>query len=277
MNFEITNPDKIIYPKEKITKKDVVLYYSRLAKYMLPFLKDRPISVIRCLSGINGECFFKKHPKTERKHIKTFFMGGDTENDEYFYLTKEEDIVFQAQMGTIEFHIWANKVNKLNSPDIMTFDLDPDEKLPLETLRDGAKKLKSVLDELKLKSYLKTSGGKGYHVLVPFKKSLSYQKFSEFSRRVAELMESLYPNLFTSNIRKATRKNKIFLDWQRNTKGATCVAPYSLRARSGAKVSMPIAWKNIDKIAPNEIDIFSGVKGKNVWQDFFNLSQKLSN
>ena len=271
MNIQITNPDKIIYPKENITKLDVVKYYAQMAKYMLPYLKNRPISVIRCHNGVRGECFFKKHPKNERKFIKTFHLTGDSEEEEYFYLTKEEDIIYQAQMGTIEFHIWASSVKNIDHPDIMTFDLDPDEKLPLSSLRQGVKALKKILTELNLKCYLKTSGGKGYHILVPFKRKFCYEEFSEFAKRVALLMEERYPALYTSNIRKEARKNKIFIDWQRNSKGATCVAPYSLRARDGAKVSMPISWRELDKISPNQIDMFSALKRKAnmAWKDFF--------
>lgn len=277
MDIQITNPNKIIYPKEKLTKLDVVKYYAKIAKYMLPYIKNRPISVIRCHEGINGECFFKKHPNLERKFIKTFKLDSENKDSEYFYLTKEDDIIYQAQMGTIEFHVWSSNIKHIQKPDIMTFDLDPDKEISIDELRKGVKDLKNILDNLKLKSFLKTSGGKGYHILVPFKPKASFEKFSEFSKQIAILLEETFPTLYTSNSRKAVRKHKIFIDWQRNSKGATCIAPYSLRARNGATVSAPISWAELDKIKPNEIDIFSIFKrkNKNPWKNFFDTDQEI--
>ena len=273
LGIEITNPSKIIYPKEKVTKIDVVKYYSEVAELMLPYVKNRLLSVIRCHLGIMGECFFKKHPTTESQNINIFKL----QNEEYFYLKNIKDIPYQAQMGTIEFHIWGSNIKKIDKPDIMAFDLDPDEKLSLEKLRQGVKHLKETLDSLNLVSFLKTSGGKGYHILLPFSSSKNWEKFNEFAKNIALLMEQKWPDLYTSNIRKEDRKGKIFVDYLRNKKGATCVAPYSLRARAGAKISFPIAWENLDKIAPNEIDIFNfkNYLNDNVWSDFFLIKQKI--
>ena len=273
LGIEITNPSKIIYPKEKVTKIDVMKYYSEVAELMLPYVKNRLLSVIRCHQGIMGECFFKKHPTTESQNINIFKL----QNEEYFYLKNIKDIPYQAQMGTIEFHIWGSNIKKIDKPDIMTFDLDPDEKLSLEKLRQGVKYLKETLDSLNLVSFLKTSGGKGYHILLPFSSSKNWEKFNEFAKNIALLMEQKWPDLYTSNIRKEDRKGKIFVDYLRNKKGATCVAPYSLRARAGANISFPIAWENLDKIAPNEIDIFNfkNYLNDNVWSDFFLIKQKI--
>ncbi len=265
----ISNPSRIIYPEQKITKLDVVLYYSTVSKYMMPFLEKRLLSVIRAHQGIKGEIFFKKHPKTENKLIKKFKIAKDKE--EYFYLPNEKAIIYQAQMGTIEFHIWASKVSSIDKPDIMTFDLDPDKNVSITKLREGVRYLKKLLDKLKLKSYLKTSGGKGYHVLVPFSNSYSWAEFEDFAKGVALYLENQYPDLYTSNIRKASRKGKIFIDYMRNGKGATCVCPYSLRARKGAKISMPISWNDLDKIAPDDINIlnYKNFLKKNPWRNFF--------
>ena len=275
LGIKISNPSKIIYPKEKISKLDVVNYYNDVAKLMLPFLKNRLISVIRCHQNITKNCFFKKHPTTESEHIKQFKFRG--EKDYYFYLENEVDIVNQAQMGTLEFHFWASNVLNINKPDIMTFDLDPDNKVSLDVLREGVMNLKSILDSLNLKSYLKTSGGKGYHVLVPFTANCGWKKFENFAKNITLLAEQKWQNMFTSNIRKADRKNKIFIDYLRNSKGATCVCPYSLRAREGATISMPINWQDIEKVKPNEVNIFnykSYIK-KSPWKTFFQTAQKI--
>ena len=272
--IEITNPEKILYPKQNITKLDVARYYADVAKFMMPYLDRRLLSVIRCHQGIKGKCFFKKHPTTESSHIKTYsFKKGE----EYFYLTRPADIVFQAQMGTIEFHIWASTISAVEKPDIMTFDLDPDKTLDIAKLRDAVMKLKDVLDSLNLKSFLKTSGGKGYHILVPFSANCNFATFENFAKKVALLLEQKEPKLFTTNIRKEERKGKVFVDYLRNGLGATCVCPYSLRARDGAKISLPIRWKDLDKIKPNDIDIFNYKKYLNetAWQNFFKTSQKI--
>ena len=271
---KISNPNKIIYPKDIITKLDVVKYYEKIAPRILPFLNNRLLSVIRCHQGVSDACFFKKHPTTENDYVKTF-MDGD---DEYFYITTQKELVFQAQMGTIEFHPWGSSVPKIEKPNIMIFDLDPDEKLSLEKLREGVKLLKQVLDELNLISFLKTSGGKGYHIVVPFSNTKDWDSFSDFAKKIALFLESKYPNIFTSSIRKAERGNKIFVDWLRNSKGATCVAPNSLRSRDGATLSLPISWRDLDKISPNEINIKNFtkyLKPTDPWQEFFNVKQKL--
>lgn len=272
--IKITNPDKILLNKGKIKKIDVVNYYINIASLMLPFIENRLLSVIRCHGDNNKECFYKKHPTNDKDMVKIKKVNGE----EYFYINTQEELVYQVQMGTIEFHPWGSYVKTLTKPNMMVFDLDPDEKLPLEKLRDAVLKVKSVLDELNITSFLKTSGGKGYHVVVPFKISSSWKDFYAISKKVAELIEAKWPNVFTTNIRKSERKGKIFIDYLRNNKGSTCVAPYSVRARDNATISMPISWKDIKKIKPNEITI-KNYKNylNNSWKDYFKTNQTLQN
>ena len=181
-------------------------------------------------------------------------------------------------MGTLEFHTWGSRVDELEKPDIMVFDLDPDEGMDLGTVRQGVKDVQGILFELSLKAYLKTSGGKGYHVVVPFTPAVSWDVFHDFARRVAEVMEQRWPDRYTSNVRKANRTNKIFIDWIRNGRGATSVAPYSIRARQGARVSMPIAWDELDAVAPDGVtmaDALSRIGRGDPWEDFFRNRQLL--
>ena len=269
--IKISSPEKIIYPKEKITKLEVINYYIDIAPLMLPFIKKRLLSVIRCHEGIKGECFFKKHPTTEKDMVEIF----NDEGEEYFFITDISELVFQAQMGTVEFHIWGSSVPQINQPNMMVFDLDPDEKLPLSKLRDAVKKVKSVFDELNLESFLKTSGGKGYHIVIPLI-CKDWESYNNFAKQIAILIEEKWPKIFTTNIRKAERKNKIFIDYLRNSKGATCVAPYSLRARENASISMPIFWEDLDKINPNEINI-TNYKNylNNSWKNINKINQKI--
>jgi len=269
----ITNPSKIMYKKPKITKIDVIKYYQAVGKRMLPYLENRLISTKRCPEGIDGNIFFKKHLETKSAGIKMFKVKSSKDKkDDYYYITNLEGLISEAQMNSIEFHIWGSNVKKLEQPDIMVFDLDPDELLNIGKIREGVKDLKSILDELELKSYLKTSGGKGYHVVVPIKTKMTWQEARNISKNIANLMEAKWPTKYTSNIRKEKRQGKIFIDWVRNTKGATGVAPYSLRARKSAPVSMPIKWSELDKIKPNEItlkDALKRLKRKDPWEDFF--------
>ena len=169
--------------------------------------------------------------------------SSDGDPEEYFYLEDVAGLVSEAQMDTLEFHLWGSHVDTLEQPDLMVFDLDPDEGMDLGRVRQGVRDVKSVLDVLSLTSYLKTSGGKGYHVVVPFLPSATWDVFHDFARRVAEVMVERWPDRYTSNIRKARRKGKIFVDWMRNGRGATSIAPYSLRARPGAPVSAPLSWE----------------------------------
>ncbi len=276
---EITSPERIIYKKERITKLDVAKYYSAVSERMLDYVKDRIVSVVRCHDDVEGEKFFKKHPLPNSKNIKIIkILGENNEKSDYFCLKNKKSLISEVQLGTIEFHTWGSKVGYLNKPDMMVFDLDPDSNLELEKVRQGARDLKRVLSVLGLKCFLKTSGGKGYHIVVPLVPSVGWQKFHDFAKNVAEYMEGKWPERYTTNIRKDNRKGKIFIDWVRNGKGATSVAPYSLRAREGGTVSMPIRWSELDSIAPNGIDMKEALrrlKYADPWKGFFNVKQKL--
>lgn len=271
--LKISNPDKLVFPKDKITKLDVINYYINIAPLMLPLIENRLLSVIRCHEGINGECFYKKHPTTEKEMVEIFKV----KNDDYFYIKNISELVFQSQMGTIEFHSWGSSIPNVDKPNLMVFDLDPSEDISLQKLRDGVLKLKGVLDELNLKSFLKTSGGKGYHIVVPFSETKDWESFENFAKQVSLVLENKHPELFTTNIRKDKRTNKIFIDYLRNGKGSTCVSAYSLRARETAPISFPIEWDNLNKIKPNEINIKNYKKyTNNSWNNIFKINQKLN-
>ena len=269
---KISNPDKVIFNDPEITKADVIQYYLNISKRMLPYVKNRVLSIVRCPKGVSQACFYKKHPGPGSKGIVTI-----SEND-YFYIENLAGLISEAQMGTLEFHIWGSSVDKIETPDMMVFDLDPDEGMDIARVRQGVEDIKSILDELKLNSYLKISGGKGYHVVVPLKPSATWDKFRDFSRQVVEVMEYKWPERYTSNVRKANRKDKIFIDWIRNARGATSIAPYSLRARKGAKVSMPISWDELYLVAPDGISIKEAllrIDGHDPWEGFFENNQMI--
>ncbi len=276
---KISSSDKLIYKKQKLTKLDVIKYYQAVAPRMLEYAGGRIISAVRCHEGVEGEKFYKKHPDYKCKNIKALMITNDEgEESEYYYVTSVAGLVQEAQLGTLEFHVWGSKVKTLEKPDMMVFDLDPYEKMPLDKVREGVRDLKKVLEMLGLKSFLKTSGGKGYHVVVPFQPYAKWEAFHDFAKKVADLMESKWPDKYTSNMRKEKRKGKIFIDWARNGRGSTSVAPYSLRARVGAPVSMPIKWSELDTVSPNGIDMqeaLKRIKRANPWKNFFEVKQKL--
>ena len=273
-HIEITNPDKIIYKKPKVTKMDIVNYYKAVSKRMLPLIENRLISTIRYPSGSKGSSFFKKHFENLHKFLglKRIKSKKEHQND-YYYIKDINGLISEVQMNSYEFHVWGCLANDLSHADMLVFDLDPDELLSLKRLREGVKDLKSILDEYELLSFLKTSGGKGYHVVVPLNAKVTWKNARLIAKNIAELMEARWPNKYTSNMKKSKRKGKIFIDWVRNTKGATSVAPYSLRIRKKLTVSMPISWNELDKIKPDEITIEEAIKRlkrKDPWQKFNN-------
>ncbi len=235
--IKITHPDKVMFDAPEITKADVIRYYEKVAERMLPYVSRRILSIVRCPKGISQTCFYKKHPGPDSKELSQYlFQRAAEETENYFFIENASGLISEAQMGTLEFHTWGSRVEALEKPDIMVFDLDPDEGMDLARVRQGALDLKSILAELSLTSYLKTSGGKGYHVVVPLKPAVSWDAFHDFARRIAEVMVQKWPDHYTSNVRKIRRSGKIFIDWMRNGRGATSIAPYSIRARKGARV-----------------------------------------
>ena len=270
--IELTNPDKVIFKNPKVTKKDIFNYYEKVAKRMLPFIENRLISTIRLPDGVGGTPFYKKHFENLDGYlgVKKLRSSGDNRND-YYYIKDINGIMQEVQMNSYEFHIWGSKVDDVNHADILVFDLDPDENLSLSKLREGVKDLKKILDDYNLESFLKTSGGKGYHIVVPLRNKTTWKNARSIARNIAKLMEATWPDKYTSNMKKGKRKGKIFIDWVRNIKGATSVAPYSIRLRKKATISMPIKWSELDKIKPDEITIDKAIKRlKNIdpWEKF---------
>ena len=275
----VTSPDKLLFRDPPVRKEQVVRYYEQIAPVMLPYAARRLLSIVRCPKGAATACFYKKHPGPGSSGVVAVSVpSSDGDPEEYFYLEDVAGLVSEAQMDTLEFHLWGSHVDTLEQPDLMVFDLDPDEGMDLGRVRQGVRDVKSVLDELSLTSYLKTSGGKGYHVVVPFLPSATWDVFHDFARRVAEVMVERWPDRYTSNIRKARRKGKIFVDWMRNGRGATSIAPYSLRARPGAPVSAPLSWEELDVVAPDAVHLQEALEraqGADPWEGFFDHAHAL--
>ena len=269
-NIVISSPDKIIYPKKKIDKEKIINYYSSIYERMEPFLSKRLISTVRCPNGINKEHFYMKHLNTKSKNlgVKKVKDKNGAKKD-YYYIKNKEGLLEEVNYNSYEFHIWCAPIN--NRPNILVFDFDPDQNLDLNTLRNSIKLFKKVLDHFKLKSYLKTSGKKGYHIFIPLI-CKNFKELEEIALNIAKVVVQKYPDLFTLNIRKKMRKNKIFLDYLRNKKEGTIVAPYSLRLNEECAISCPIKWNELNKVKPNQITIENfekRLKLKDPWSDFF--------
>jgi len=275
--IKLTSPDKEMF--DGITKKQVADYYKKISKKMLPYTENRVLSIVRCPDGEKKACFFQKHLSEPLPGISLIEIEEkDGDLGEYFYLSEADGLLSAVQYGTLEFHTWGSRIDTLEEPDLLVFDLDPDEGMDLSKVREAVRDLKSLLDELDLTSFLKTSGGKGYHVVVPLKPSASWEDARTFSQNVAKAMEAKWPKKYTSNMRKEKRKGKVFVDWIRNGRGATSVAPYSLRARPGAPISCPIGWSELDTIGPADITLenIGSRSRKQPWRQFFSVSQRLT-
>src|SRR6185437_10595451 len=246
---EISSPERVIFPELKLTKKDLADYYAAIEPLIMIDAAERPMTLIRCPGGRTGECFFQKHDKgTFGPHVKHIpIEESDGAVEDYLYFDDIRGLLASVQMGTIEFHGWGSKVDKVEYPDRLVFDLDPDVGLDFNKVKAAAVRLKALLEDLGLKSFPLLSGGKGIHVVVPLDASKDWPTVKSFADRFSRAIAEAEPQTFTANIRKVQRKGRIFLDWLRNQRGATAVMPYSARAREGAPVSAPVAWEELDR------------------------------
>jgi bifunctional non-homologous end joining protein LigD len=247
--IEISSPERVIFPELGLTKKDLADYYATVEPLIMVDAADRPMTLIRFPSGRTGESFFQKHDKgTFGPHVKQIpIEEKDGHFEDYIYFDDIRGLLACVQMGTIEFHGWGSKVDKVEYPDRLVFDLDPDVGLDFNKVKAAAMRLKALLEDLGLKSFPLLSGGKGIHVVVPLDASRDWPTVKSFADRFSRAISEAEPQTFTANIRKVQRKGRIFLDWLRNQRGATAVLPYSARGREGAPVAAPVAWEELDR------------------------------
>jgi len=248
-NIKITHPERVIDPSTGLSKLDLVRYYDAVAEHILPWLKNRPVYLLRCPEGIDGEHFFQKHiNRIPIPGIVTLDQSIDPEHEPLMVIESAQALVGAAQMGAIELHTCSATADKIDKPDCMVFDLDPDPALPWQRVVEGAQLVKVVLDELGLKSFLKTSGGKGLHLVVPLARRHSWDAVAAFSQGVAQHLARTLPKHFSAKMGEKNRIGKIFIDYLRNKRQASTVAPYSVRARPGLPVAVPIGWDELKEI-----------------------------
>ena len=245
----ITHPDRLLWPDQGITKIDLARYYAAIASRFLADAANRPMSLVRCPQGDLGHCFFQRHAgdgMSER--VKGVVVQGHGEGKPYIYIEDAAGLVSLVQMGTIELHVWNAKVDAVKTPDRVIFDLDPAPDVSWERVKEAARDVRDNLKSLGLTSFVKTTGGKGLHVVVPFRVGPSWAEAKGFARSFSDAMAKDAPDRFTINSRKDVRKGRVFIDYLRNDETASAVAAWSVRARKGAPVSVPIDWKELSSL-----------------------------
>ncbi|WP_439571542.1 DNA ligase D [Sphingomonas sp.] len=246
-DVKISSRDRVIFPDSKITKGQLADYYAAVAPILLPWLAHRPISLVRCPQGRAKQCFFQKHDAgsfgDHVHHVDIREKDGSTEP--YLWIDDADGVLACVQMGTIEFHGWGSRVEDVEKPDRLVFDLDPDEGLDFARVKTAAADLKQHLADMGLTSFPMLTGGKGVHVIVPLTPQAEWPAAKSFAERFARALAQAEPERFTANLKKAERKGRIFIDYLRNQRGSTAVMPYVARARPGAPVSAPVSWSEL--------------------------------
>ena len=289
----LTNPDRVYWPRERITKRELAEYYDMVALHMLPYVLQRPLSMVRCPGGLAelpaevrqgrrrvDACFFHKHPSDDFpgpfERVVTTESGGPAP---YLAITEAGSLTALAQMGTLEIHVWGSTSPDIERADTLVFDLDPDPTVPWRELADGARLVRDLLSGVGIKSFVKTTGGKGLHVVAPVRPERNWEEVRVFCRGVAETAAGEAPDRFTANMSKAKRVGKIYIDYVRNNRGATSIAPYSTRAKERATVSVPLRWTELSgrirsdtyalRTLPNRLRRLEG----DPWEGYFEVGR----
>lgn len=277
---QLSNPDKILYPEQNISKLALAEFYAAIADFILPHVIHRPLTLLRCPDGRQEGCFYQKHlGESLPAALRTIPIVEKEGTRDYVVIDDVRGLVSLVQMGVLEIHPWGSRENDLEKSDLLTFDLDPGLEIGWPEVIAGARILRDRLEELGLKSFVKTSGGKGLHLAVPIRPRTAWQEAKDFARAVAGDLVRRRPDLFTAEMKKAKRQERIFIDYLRNDRGATTVAAYSTMARAGAPVSTPIRWDELNRtMTPDRYRVdnlprrLAALKN-DPWPDFFTIRQ----
>ncbi len=249
----ISNAQRVIDQRSGITKGELAAFYASLCDWIMPHLTGRPVSLLRAPEGVGGEQFFQKHAeRLAIPHIRHLDPALDPEHSRYMEVNNLKALIGAVQMGTIEFHTWGSGSRDINRPDRITLDLDPDPELPWRSMLEATELVLAVLDELGLQSWLKTSGGKGMHIIIPLARHADWDTVKTFSRAISQFMARQLPDRFTDKMGPRNRVGRIFVDYLRNQHGASTVAAYSVRARPGLAVSVPIAREELPQLRSSD-------------------------
>jgi bifunctional non-homologous end joining protein LigD len=279
----LSNADKVLYPEGGITKRELAEYYAAIGDWMVPHVAGRPLTLVRCPNGYDAKCFYQKKVKESLgdflEPIEVRESGGVAD---YMMANSVGALVSLVQMGVLEIHPWGSREGSLDKPDRIVMDFDPDESLPWSSIVEAVTVLRKLLDTLGLKGFLKTTGGKGLHVVIPVEPRQDWATITAFTKAMADLMVMTFPDRFTAKLSKATRGGKILVDYLRNAEGATAIAAYSVRAKKHAPVSMPIAWEELKRDV--RFDCFTvrnaparlRAQKRDPWDGFLDLRQAIT-
>jgi bifunctional non-homologous end joining protein LigD len=281
--IRISHPDRMIYPGSKITKLRLAEYYHEIADYILPYVANRPLSMVRCPGGTGEPCFFQRHvAQGQSPHLYDAKVGVKDRTETYVMIKDVKGLITLIQWGVIELHPWGCRADQPQLPDQIIFDLDPDPALHFKLVMNGIKDIRARMEEFGLESFVKTTGGKGLHIVIPIARKYTWPAIKAFAKAIALSMEHDNPELYIAKSSKAGRKGKIFVDYLRNDLTSTAVAPYSARAREGAPVAVPLAWGELTpSLKPAQLTIetvpqrLAKLK-RDPWKNFYSLKQKLS-
>ena len=279
----LTNPDRVLDVDSKLTKRDLALYYAAVADAILPHLLGRPLSVVRCPEGSGTPCFYQRHAGGRLPAgvvgipVKSKTSG---KTEQYIAVESAEGLVGLAQIGVLEIHPWGARSDTLEMPDRLIFDFDPGDGIVWEQLVAAAEEIFRVLERYELESFVKWTGGKGLHVVAPIEADHRWDTVREFARGLAKGMEAQRSDLYLTQARKTSRTGKIFVDYLRNERGGTAVAPYSPRARRGAYVAMPLRWEELKilgrpKFAVADFESWKARLRDDPWKRMAEVKQRL--
>jgi bifunctional non-homologous end joining protein LigD len=273
----ISNPDRVIDRPSGLTKLGLARYIEAVSERMLPLIYRRPLALLRCPEGDQAACFFQKQ---RMPGMPAAILASEIDGHGVLYVEDLRGLISLVQFGTIEDHAWGCRMPLVTKPDWLVFDLDPDTALPFEVVVEAALSLRKLLGKLGLETFVKTTGGKGLHVVAPVEPKREYEQVKDFTHAVARLMVEAEPDLYVAVMSKRRRKNKIFVDYLRNGSGATAIAPYSARARPGAPVACPVSWRDLRRVDPRELDVYTvpkllAGKRKDPWEPLLKVAQTL--
>ncbi len=279
----ISNPQRVIDDRSGVTKLQLAQYYLAVGEWLMPHLAKRPLSIVRAPDGVSGESFFQRHcGRLKMPHMRVLDKSLDPEHARLIQADSVTAVVEAAQMGTIEFHTWNARSDRIDRPDRMVFDLDPDPELPWSSMIEATTMTLDLLGELGLRAFLKTSGGRGMHVVVPIERRQSWDLVNDFARGVTVRLAKEAPEQIVAKMGPKNRVGRIFVDYLRNQRGASTVAAYSARARPGLPVSVPITVDELDRISgADHWNIFNvrerlDAQSLDPWAEYASTRQSLS-
>lgn len=250
LGVRLTSPDRVVYPETGVTKAQLVAHYAAVSDRLLEHLAHRLLSLVRAPDGVDGQRFYQKHAgKSFAATVHSIpVLENDGETKDYMYIEDAAGLLAAVQMSTLEFHVWGSTIDALETPERVIFDIDPDEELGFAGVRDAARSIRDALGERGLESFPMVTGGKGIHVIAPLEPTTEWPLVKDFCHAFAKTLERDQPQRFTANIRKVKRDGKVFVDYLRNERGSTAVAPFSTRARPNAAVAIPVGWDELGRL-----------------------------